>query len=90
MANFFQDIEYERALDIERLSKLAYELRENRSSVLATYGASDEAALLEQICNGALAEHPAYEHYLAACILDETRESARQVLSERLKEVKSS
>lgn len=85
MVNFFKDLEHDRALEIERLSRLTFELRENRNAVLAPYGLVHEAALLDRITSGAVPEHPAYEHYLAARILDETRESARMLLSERLR-----
>ena len=74
------------ATEIEQLSRLIYELRENRNAVLKHHGAEDEAALLQQIQTGEVAEHPAYEHYLAARILADTRETVRTVLAERLKE----
>jgi hypothetical protein len=86
MANFFANLEHDAATELELLSKLIYELRENRNAVLRPYGAEDEAALLRQIQDRALAEHPAYEHYLAARILAETRETVRAVVGERLKE----
>lgn len=90
MVKFFKDIEYDKALEIEQLSKLAYELRENRNAVIAASGASDEHTLLELIASGAVAEHPGYELYLSARILGETRETARTLLAERLKEASQS
>ncbi|HSJ79955.1 MAG TPA: hypothetical protein VK910_01970 [Thiobacillus sp.] len=87
MANFFENLAYDTAMELELLSKLIYELRENHHAVLQPYGATDEAALLQHIQDGAVAEHPAYEHYLAALILADTREAARTVVAERLKEV---
>ena len=86
MANFFENLEPDIAEELELLSRLIYDLRENRIAVLEPYGAEDEAALLQNIQSGAVAEHPAYEHYLAARILAETRETARAVLAERLKD----
>ena len=88
MANFFDNIQPELAVELEQLSKLVYELRENRNVILNTYNVSDEQVLLENICTGKVDEHPAYEHYLAARILAETREIIRGVVSERMKEAK--
>jgi len=86
MASFFENLDPDTAEEVEQLSRLVYELRENRSTVLQMHGAEDEAALLQRIQNGAVAEHPAYEHYLAARILADTRETVRVVLAERLTE----
>ena len=88
MADFFENFEYDEATEIELLSRLAYELRENRNAVLSLYGAADEAALLQHIQTGAVAEHPAYEHYLAARILADTREMVRALMGERLKQAR--
>lgn len=87
MANFYDDFEPEDAIQLEQLSRLIYELRENRSTILKGYGVADEIALLEQIYTGAVPEHPAYEHYLSARILSDTRETVRAMLAECLKEV---
>ncbi|MHB0982057.1 MAG: hypothetical protein ACYC02_01600 [Thiobacillus sp.] len=87
MANFFENLDPDVATELQLLSRLLYELRENRNAVLKPYAVADEAALLQHIQSGALAEHPAYEHYLAARILADTRESARAQLGECLKQV---
>jgi len=84
MADFFENLGYDEATEIELLSRLVYELRENRNAVLKPYGAADAAALLQKIQAGAVGEHPAYEHYLAARVLADVRESARARLSEIL------
>ncbi|MBW8456962.1 MAG: hypothetical protein K0M58_00735 [Thiobacillus sp.] len=86
MANFYENLDPDTAAEFQQLSQLIYELRENRHAVLKPFGAEDEAALLQRIQSGAVAEHPAYEHYLAARILADTRESVRAMVAERLKE----
>lgn len=86
MPEFFEAVPFETATEIEQLSRLAYELRENRKAILQFHDVADEAALLQKIQTGTVAEHPAYEHYLAARILADTRETARAALAERLKE----
>lgn len=86
MAGFFDYVDFDTATEIEQLSRLTYELRENRRTILDLHGVEDEAALLQRIQAGELAEHPAYEHYLAARILADTRETARAALAERMKE----
>lgn len=88
MANFFEHLDPETADELERLSRLNYELRENRRALLSAYGADSDAALLQLIRDGAVAEHPVYEHFLAARILAETRETVRALIDERLKELK--
>ncbi|HEX2529879.1 MAG TPA: hypothetical protein VHK70_00230 [Burkholderiaceae bacterium] len=37
------------------------------------YAVNSEAALLKKITSGEVGEHPAYEHYLSALILEQTR-----------------
>ncbi|MBD3812373.1 hypothetical protein [Thiobacillus sp.] len=86
MPEFFESVAFESATEIEQLARLAYELRENRQAVLQFHEVADEAALLQKIQSGEVDEHPAYEHYLAARILEDTRETARAALAERVKE----
>ena len=86
MASFFENLEPDDASEIDSLSKLAYELRENQHAVLKRYDVEDAATLLLKIHDGTVAEHPAYEHYLAARILADTRETVRTVIGTRLKE----
>lgn len=80
MHAFFDRISPEQSQEIEQLSRLAFELRENHAAVLKAHGATDEAALLAAIAAGTVAEHPAYQHYLAARVLADTRESVRAAL----------
>jgi hypothetical protein len=59
---------------IENLySRTTYLLRESRKEILKRYAVDDETALLEKIRAGEIAAHPAYEHYLSALILEQTR-----------------
>lgn len=90
MKNIFNGIANDAALEMGKLTHLTYELRENRKRVLAQHCVQDEAELLSAICAGTIPEHPGYEHYLAACILDETREEARSVLAEKIEESRKS
>jgi len=75
------------AMRVHLAARLLYETRENRRRVLAAMGIADEEALLGRIRCGEVAEHPAYEHYLAACILRDTHSSARQSMADALNEV---
>lgn len=64
-------------------AKTAYMLRESRKEVLRRYVVDSEAALLEKIKNGDVSEHPAYDHYLSALILDQTRMQLRSEMMEQ-------
>jgi hypothetical protein len=86
MKNIFDKLEYEEAGQLDRLTRLIYELRENRSDILATHDVDDEQSLLNGIVADEIPEHPGYEHYLAARILAETREQARQLLADGIAE----
>jgi len=86
MPEFFETVPFETATEIEQLARLVYELRENRQTILQFHQVADEAALLQKVQAGEVAEHPAYEHYLAVRILEDTREAARAALAERVKE----
>lgn len=62
---------------LDRLARLLLELRDSHAALLARHNVDNEAELLERIRSGALAEHPAYEDYLGACIIHQTREAIR-------------
>ncbi|WP_233871206.1 hypothetical protein [Paraburkholderia adhaesiva] len=84
MTQFFYNVPSEAAQQIESLSRLLYDLREDRKTILANYRAENEEALLALIAEGKVGEHPAYEHYLSAKTLLETREVIREQLREVL------
>lgn len=85
MSNFFDNIPYEEAEHIDRMTKLAFELRENRLEVLDRHGVADEAQLKQAIIAGTAPEHAGYEDYLSASIIDATREIIRDDLNAYLK-----
>ncbi|TDG04882.1 hypothetical protein E1N52_27275 [Paraburkholderia guartelaensis] len=84
MTHFFQNVPSEAAQQIDALSRMLYDLREDRKLILARYRADDEKALLALIAEGRVEEHPAYEHYLGAKTLANTREVIREQLRELL------
>lgn len=61
----------------ELYAKTAYMLRESRKEILKQYAVECETDLLEKIKNSEVNEHPAYDHYLSALILDQTRMQVR-------------
>ncbi len=77
---FYADLPHDTAERIEGLSRLSFELKNNRTALLERYGVADEEALLERLRTGEIAEHPAYDHYLSARILHRTRQAARAEL----------
>ncbi len=86
--DIFKGLPIEVAMEGERLSRLVYELRENRRKLLGELDCTDEAELLDRIGRGRIAEHPGYEAYLAARILADTREAARDALAQILEEAR--
>ena len=86
MNPIYERLRPEQVLEAEQIARLIYETRENRRQVLAALGAQDEAALLARIVGGELDEHPAWEHYLAACVLTSTHEAARATMAALLQE----
>jgi hypothetical protein len=80
MSNFFEDLQFEGAQHLEQLSRLAFDLRENRTQVLQRHGADSEEALLRLVHEGAVPEHPGYDDYLGARALEATREAVRSQL----------
>lgn len=87
MSNLYANMAAEDAYDVQVMARLSYEARENRKDVLAAMNVDDEETLLAHIRAGTVDEHPAYEHYLAARILADTHEIARDAMAERLREI---
>lgn len=71
----------EGGMDPESMSaiyaKTLYALRESRKALLLQYRVSDEQELLENIRCGDASEHPAYDHYLSALIVEQMRMQVR-------------
>lgn len=65
-------------------AKTLYALRESRKALLAPYAVDAEAVLLARIAAGTVAPHPAYEHYLGALIIEQTRNHLRAQVAEQL------
>ena len=61
-----------------------YRLRESRKAVLQRYAVQSESGLLTQIGQARVAEHPAYELYLSALILEQTRMQIRAEMVSQL------
>jgi hypothetical protein len=80
MTNFFEHLPYDQATQLESLSRLAFELRENRKLILQKHGVSEETELHERIVSGSTEEHDGYEDYLGAKILAQARETVREEL----------
>ncbi len=77
MSNFFDTLPLAGAEQLEQLARLAFDLRENRKTVLQQHGVDSEDALLQLVCDASIAEHPGYEDYLGARILAVTRDVVR-------------
>lgn len=76
------------APDTENLQNMyaqtSYRLRESSKEILKSYQVGCEAELLEKIRQRELPQHPAYEHYLSALILEQSRLQIRAELLARL------
>lgn len=66
-------------------AKAMYTLRESRKALLRQYGVADEEALLRKIAGDEPAGAAAYEHYLTARIIEQTRQQLREELLARMK-----
>ncbi len=80
MSSFFENLPLDAAEQLEQLSRLVFELREDRKRLLQQHGVDSEDTLLELVRSGAVAEHPGYDNYLGARVLAATREAIRSQL----------
>jgi len=61
-------------------ARTLYTLRETRKALLRRYEVTDESALLDRIRRGEVPVNPAYDHYLGAAIIEQTRLQLREEL----------
>lgn len=87
MKSFYEGFQQDDAELIESLSRVVYELRENRKSLLEQYEATDEREILDKLTSGVISEHPSYEHYLSSSIMAEMHETVRGELGILLQQV---
>jgi hypothetical protein len=88
MNDFYANLATDDAERLDRLAKLNALLRDNRAALLAQYLVADEAVLLEKVRAGEVPEHPAYDHYLAARLVQQMRQSVRAELDDLLRKVR--
>lgn len=89
MEPLYDALEPEQASDVAQLARLMYETREHRRQILEEYHSNDADELIARVralAAAGEAEHPAYEHYLAVRVLDDTRSAARALMAARLKD----
>lgn len=84
MATFFDRMDPHDALEIDRISRLVYELRVNRKHILDSWQVRDEEQLLIGMLGGTVPEHPGYEAWLGARALGDAHEQARELLAASL------
>lgn len=89
MPGFYENMPEEQADQIEVISRLRFELRENHAALLKKYAVETTEALKQKIENGEIPEHPAYEDYLGACLTSQTQEILREELKIYLAELQS-
>lgn len=77
MSDFYENLEREDVLTLDRLARLLNDLRDSRTDLLKRHGAEDEADLMARITRGELPEHPAYEDYLGVRAITRAREAIR-------------
>ncbi len=80
MAGFYENLAPGDVAVLDRLAKLLIELRESHMTLLARYAVHSEHDLYERLRDGRVDEHPAYEDYLGAMIIESTRQAVRAQL----------
>lgn len=80
MAAFYEHLAAEDVATLDALARLLNDLRDGYRQLLAPYAVDDEQALLARIQSRELPEHPAYEVYLGARLIAQTRETLRAEL----------
>lgn len=83
MEAFFSGMDPQLAQQIAQLSRGSYELREYRKQLLAESGCGDPAELLAALQEGRLPEHPGYERWLAAVLMQRREQDLRTQLEWR-------
>lgn len=84
MTTFFDRMNPDNALEIDRISRLVYELRVNRKHILDSWQVRDEEQLLVGMLGGTVPEHPGYEAWLGARALGDAHQQARELLAASL------
>ncbi|MDD3354720.1 hypothetical protein [Zoogloea sp.] len=87
MDPFYNHLPPEEAVEIEKLSRLMYEVRTARDEMLSRLNASTAEQALAAILSGDLPEHPGYEHYLSVRMLSDLHAQVRADVAARLAEV---
>lgn len=83
MDAFFSGLDPQSALQMAELSKSGYALREYRKQILTESGCADAAELMAAVQEGRVPEHPGYERWLAAVLMQRRERAIRTELERR-------
>jgi len=86
MRDFFDDVEPNLKNRLSDVYDEMLVLREHRASLLEPYGLGRTDELLDKILSGKIAEHPAYDHYLAVQSINQELEPMREKCQKILEE----
>ena len=78
MKDFFQDVDTNIKADLSEVYSEMIELKEHRRMLLEPYRVDRVDDLKEKIDSSEVAEHPAYDHYLAILSLNKELEPMRE------------
>ncbi len=87
MADFYENLHPDDVAELDRLAKLLIELRESHMTLLARHAVASEDDLYDRLRAGKIAEHPAYEDYLGARIIESTRQAVRAQLRDYMLQI---